>query len=49
MTEQNGPLKRIDNDSELIEAIQSGRKELFSELVRRYERQLYNFGFKMCA
>lgn len=40
--------KRIDNDTELIRAINSGRQELFYELVRRYEKSLYNFGLRMC-
>jgi RNA polymerase sigma-70 factor (ECF subfamily) len=41
--------KKIDQDYEIIKAIQAGRKELFAELVRRYERPLYHFGMKMCA
>ena len=40
---------KVDQDYALIKAIQSGRKDRFSELVRRYERSLYNFGLKMCA
>lgn len=40
---------KIDQDYELIKAIQAGRNELFDELVQRYERQLYYFGLKMCA
>jgi RNA polymerase sigma-70 factor (ECF subfamily) len=40
---------RIDQDFELIKAIQSGRRELFDQLVQRYEKALYNFGMKMCA
>ena len=38
-----------DADFELIRAINDGRPELFGELVRRYERRLYNFGLKMCG
>lgn len=38
-----------DDDSELIEAINSGRRELFSEIVTRYENRLYNFGLRMCG
>jgi RNA polymerase sigma-70 factor (ECF subfamily) len=37
-----------DNDYELIQAINSGRFDLFHELVKRYERKLYNFSLKMC-
>jgi RNA polymerase sigma-70 factor (ECF subfamily) len=40
---------KIDQDYELIKAIQAGRSDLFDELVQRYERQLYYFGLKMCA
>jgi RNA polymerase sigma-70 factor (ECF subfamily) len=39
---------KIDQDYELIKAIQAGRKDLFAELVQRYERALYHFGLKMC-
>ncbi len=38
-----------DADFELIRAINDGRPELFGELVRRYQRRLYNFGLKMCG
>jgi len=40
---------KVDSDVKLIEAIQSGRMDRFPELVRRYERVLYNFGLKMCG
>jgi len=36
------------NDTELVQAIQSGRIDLYQELVSRYERKLYNFGLRMC-
>lgn len=49
MTNQASPQKRIDDDHNLVQAIQKGQKELFPELVRRYQRQLYNFGRKMCG
>jgi RNA polymerase sigma-70 factor, ECF subfamily len=49
MTDQNGPPKKIDQDYELIQAIQAGQKERFPELVQRYEQTLYNFGLKMCG
>ena len=35
-------------DSDLVRDINSGRQELFYELVKRYERILYNFGLRMC-
>jgi RNA polymerase sigma-70 factor (ECF subfamily) len=40
--------KSADKDSELIRAINSGRQDLFYELVKRYEKSLYNFGLRMC-
>lgn len=49
MTGPNRTLPKVDQDYELIKAIQSGRKDLFAELVQRYERSLYNFARKMCA
>ncbi len=36
------------NDTELVQAIQSGQVDLFQDLVLRYERKLYNFGLRMC-
>lgn len=36
------------NDTELIQAINGGREDLFYELVRRYQKSLYNFGMRMC-
>ncbi|MBT8342771.1 MAG: sigma-70 family RNA polymerase sigma factor [Desulfatitalea sp.] len=38
-----------DPDHELIEGIRNGGQELFSDLVSRYQRALYNFGMKMCG
>ncbi|MCU0559612.1 MAG: RNA polymerase sigma factor [Desulfobacterales bacterium] len=38
-----------DSDTELIQAINSGREDLFPELVRRYEQRLYTFGRRMCG
>jgi RNA polymerase sigma-70 factor (ECF subfamily) len=40
--------KNDDKDSELIRAINAGRQDLFYELVKRYEKSLYNFGLRMC-
>ncbi len=41
--------RKIDQDTALIEAINNGDHELFTEIVKRYERPLYNFGLKMCG
>jgi RNA polymerase sigma-70 factor (ECF subfamily) len=49
MTGPDRTIPKIDQDYELIKAIQAGRKELFAELVQRYERPLYHFGRRMCA
>ena len=40
--------KSDDKDTELIRAINSGRPDLYYELVNRYEKSLYNFGLRMC-
>ena len=49
MTDPNQTQKKIDADSDLIQAIQLGEIERFPELVQRYQRMLYNFGLKMCG
>jgi RNA polymerase sigma-70 factor (ECF subfamily) len=49
MTDQSKSTKKNDQDSELVNAIQSGRQDLFAELVGRYQSALYNFGLKMCG
>jgi RNA polymerase sigma-70 factor, ECF subfamily len=49
MTSNRKPIKIEDRDAELIESINSGRHDLFPEIVKRYEGQLYNFGLRMCA
>jgi RNA polymerase sigma-70 factor (ECF subfamily) len=36
-----------DKDFKLVEAINSGRYEMFQELVESYEQKLYNFGLRM--
>ncbi|MFC1856513.1 RNA polymerase sigma factor [Thermodesulfobacteriota bacterium] len=41
--------KKQDEDSELIAGINSGRKELYRDLIKRYEQKLYNFGLRMCG
>lgn len=47
-TKKPKPRKTKDDDSELIEAINSGQKKLFFDLVKRYQHRLYNFGLRMC-
>ena len=42
------PRKVIDEDAALIEAINSGQQNLYYDLVKRYERKLYNFGLRVC-
>jgi RNA polymerase sigma-70 factor (ECF subfamily) len=37
-----------DTDIELIDAINSGKNELFPELVKKYQKRLYNFGLRIC-
>ena len=37
-----------DVDTELVQAINAGRQDRFYELVKRYEKSLYNFGLRMC-
>jgi RNA polymerase sigma-70 factor (ECF subfamily) len=49
MTRNPDRNKIRDKDTELIEAINSGRRELFQELVKRYDQKLYNFGLRMCG
>jgi RNA polymerase sigma-70 factor (ECF subfamily) len=40
---------KSDEDLELIQAINSGRSDLFSKLVNKYGKMLYNFGMKLCG
>jgi len=47
-TKRKKPIKR-DEDYDLIQAINEGRPDLFEELVRRYEKRIYNFGMRMCG
>ena len=49
MTGQRNLRRKSDPDKELVEAIQSGERGLFADLVKRYERALYNFGIRMCG
>jgi RNA polymerase sigma-70 factor (ECF subfamily) len=50
MTTETPPNRKSvsDEDTELIQAINAGDTERFSELVKRYEQKLYNFGRRMC-
>lgn len=50
MTAEPAPNRKtiIDDDTELVQAINAGQTERFPELVRRYEQKLYNFGRRMC-
>ena len=47
-TKNPNPKKINDNDTELIQAINSGQFDLFHDLVKRYEQKLYNFSLRMC-
>ncbi|MCP4746539.1 MAG: sigma-70 family RNA polymerase sigma factor [Desulfobacteraceae bacterium] len=47
MTNQKKAPKKIDHDTGLAPAIQGGRKDIFQELVKRYEQVLYNFVFRI--
>ncbi|PIE68195.1 MAG: hypothetical protein CSA23_00135 [Deltaproteobacteria bacterium] len=46
----NPPEKTRSNDSDkaLVRAINAGHRNRFYELVKRYEKKLYNFGLRMC-
>ncbi len=48
MPNPSGKPKNADKDTELVQAINGGRQDLFYELVHRYEKSLYNFGLRMC-
>jgi len=49
MPNNPNPKKIYDQDTELIEKINSGRQDLFERLVLRYEQKLFNFGYRMCG
>ena len=49
MTSNRKRKKIEDSDTELVEAINAGRHDLFQDLVKRYENKLYNFGLRMCG
>jgi RNA polymerase sigma-70 factor (ECF subfamily) len=48
MSKKPQPQKVRDRDFELISQINSGRFDLFQELVKRYENKLYNFSLRLC-
>jgi len=37
-----------ESDEKLVQLYQSGDKEVFEEILNRYESKIYNFGVKMC-
>ena len=49
MPENKKPEIKKDEDYDLVQAINAGKIELFSELVARYEKKLYNFSLRMCG
>ena len=50
MTTAKSPNRKVikDKDFKLVQAINSGQFDLFQELVKRYEHQLYNFSLRTC-
>jgi RNA polymerase sigma-70 factor (ECF subfamily) len=50
MTAEPDPNRKsvIDDDTELVQAINAGDTQRFQELVQRYEQKLYTFGRRMC-
>ena len=48
MSNPSEKIKSDDKDTELVRAINSGHQDLFYELVKRYQKSLYNFGLRMC-
>jgi RNA polymerase sigma-70 factor, ECF subfamily len=48
-TPEKIPEKSSDPDYELVAAINGERPDLFPELVKRYEKRLYNFGMRICG
>jgi RNA polymerase sigma-70 factor (ECF subfamily) len=48
MPNQLEKTRNDDSDSELVRAIIAGHQDRFYELVKRYEKNLYNFGLRMC-
>jgi RNA polymerase sigma-70 factor (ECF subfamily) len=50
MTAEPDPNRKnvLDDDTELVQAINAGDTQRFQELVQRYEQKLYTFGRRMC-
>lgn len=50
MTAESDPNRKtvLDDDTELVQAINAGNTQRFQELVQRYEQKLYTFGRRMC-
>jgi len=50
MTAEPDPNRKtvLDDDTELVQAINAGDTQRFQELVQRYEQKLYIFGRRMC-
>jgi RNA polymerase sigma-70 factor (ECF subfamily) len=49
MSKKPIPRRKTDEDTALIQAINSGQTERFYELVEKYETRLFNFGLRMCG
>jgi RNA polymerase sigma-70 factor (ECF subfamily) len=49
MNDSNPTKTKSDPDTELIQAIRDGEAAMFTDLVQRHERSLYNFGLRMCG
>jgi RNA polymerase sigma-70 factor, ECF subfamily len=49
MSDSNPTRTKSDPDTELIQAIRDGEAAMFTDLVQRHERSLYNFGLRMCG
>ena len=48
MPKKSSRRRNPDEDSQLIEAINAGHQGQYYDLVKRYERKLYNFGLRVC-
>ena len=49
MSKTPAPIKIQDSDRERVRAAAMGDKAAFAELVKRYQRRLFNFGLRMCG
>lgn len=48
MPKKSNRRRKQDDDAALIQAINAGRHDLYYDLVKRYERKLYNFSLRAC-